>query len=77
MAAVSSRLQTVKNVIYFEDDESAVDHSLLKDMNTWTISSFNEVEKLGKNNTVPARLPMKTDIAVIMYTSGSTGLPKV
>ncbi|CAK7346154.1 unnamed protein product [Dovyalis caffra] len=34
---------------------------------------FSEVEKLGKNNPVPPSLPSENGIAVVMYTSGSTG----
>lgn len=77
LPAVSSRLKTIKNVIYFEDGDSTDDPKTYKDMSNWTISSFSEVEKLGKDNTPPFKKPLKTDIAVIMYTSGSTGLPKV
>lgn len=43
----------------------------------WTITSLSNVEKLGQENPVEPDLPQSTDIAVIMYTSGSTGLPKV
>ncbi|KAL8255243.1 hypothetical protein R6Q59_033464 [Mikania micrantha] len=72
VGTVSSSLETLKNVIYFESDNSEA----LTNIGDWKISSFSEVEKLGKNNPVNARLPIKKDIAVIMYTSGSTGLPK-
>lgn len=77
LPAVSSKLKTIKNVIYFEDGDSTDDPKTYKDMSDWTISSFSEVEKLGKDNSAPFTKPNKTNIAVIMYTSGSTGLPKV
>lgn len=76
MAAVSSSLETMKNVIYFEDVGTAFDTDFSGDMSNWTVSSFSEVEKLGKGSSVHPKLPSKTDIAVVMYTSGSTGLPK-
>ncbi|OMP06219.1 AMP-dependent synthetase/ligase [Corchorus capsularis] len=72
LAAISSRLTTITNVIYFEDDEAANVSSL----SNWNVCSFNEVEKLGERAPVPASLPSKDSVAVIMYTSGSTGLPK-
>ncbi|OMO89652.1 AMP-dependent synthetase/ligase [Corchorus olitorius] len=72
LASISSRLTTITNVIYFEDDEAANISSL----SNWNVCSFNEVEKLGERAPVPASLPSKDSVAVIMYTSGSTGLPK-
>ncbi|KAA8524885.1 hypothetical protein F0562_011308 [Nyssa sinensis] len=76
LAAITSSLKTIKNVIYFADDEPASDSNISRSMGNWTVSSFTEVEKLGKRNPVHPRLPIKKDIAVVMYTSGSTGLPK-
>ncbi|GAV68448.1 AMP-binding domain-containing protein [Cephalotus follicularis] len=76
LAAISSRLATLKNVIFFEDEGSDIDSSLSGNMSKWTVSSFSAVEKLGKRSPAPPSLPSKNGIAVIMYTSGSTGLPK-
>ncbi|MCD9640779.1 Long chain acyl-CoA synthetase 8 [Datura stramonium] len=73
LVSVSSSLKAIKNVIYFEDDETATDSTNIE---SWRVSSFSEVEKLGRNSPIQPRLPIKEDIAVIMYTSGSTGLPK-
>ncbi|XP_071725995.1 long chain acyl-CoA synthetase 8 [Rutidosis leptorrhynchoides] len=72
VAAVSPSMRTVENVIYFESDNTEA----LKEIGDWKISSFSEVESLGQKSPVSARLPIKKDVAVIMYTSGSTGLPK-
>ncbi|KAI3945069.1 hypothetical protein MKW98_009873 [Papaver atlanticum] len=72
LAAISSSLESIKHIIYFEDDDITVD-SVFSNLN---LTSFSKVEKLGKENPAHPRLPSKTDTAVIMYTSGSTGLPK-
>ncbi|KAI3929036.1 hypothetical protein MKX01_029565, partial [Papaver californicum] len=43
---------------------------------SWSITSFAEVERIRGENPVDADLPLAADTAVIMYTSGSTGLLK-
>lgn len=76
LAAISTSLKTIQNVICFEDDESSKDTGLYESLSNLTVASFSEVERLGKTSPVPANLPSKNGIAAIMYTSGSTGLPK-
>ncbi|KAJ7965571.1 Long chain acyl-CoA synthetase [Quillaja saponaria] len=70
---ISGQLDTVKRVICMDDEipsnVSSAEHS-------WTIIPIADVEKLGRENPIDADLPLSADIAVIMYTSGSTGLPK-
>ena len=39
--------------------------------------SFSHVESQGRLRPLPPNLPQAADLAVIMYTSGSTGMPKV
>ena len=73
--AISSSLESIKNVLYFEDEPQ--DSNVMDNMNKWRVLSFNEVEKLGKENRAHPTLPSSTDVAFIMYTSGSTGVPKV
>ncbi|KAK7316534.1 hypothetical protein RJT34_00075 [Clitoria ternatea] len=73
--AIRSKLTSIENIIYFEDD-SKQDTFSGEDASNWTIASFSEVEKLGKESPVELSMPSKNSIAVIMYTSGSTGLPK-
>lgn len=72
---VSSQLETVKRVILLEDSEDKSEVRL-SDTITWKVASFMEVKDQGKRNPVDARMPAPSDVAVIMYTSGSTGLPK-
>ncbi|KAJ7537074.1 hypothetical protein O6H91_12G096000 [Diphasiastrum complanatum] len=42
----------------------------------WKVVSFSHVEHLGGTAPLEAELPAPDDIAIIMYTSGSTALPK-
>lgn len=75
LAEISSKITTIKNVIYFEDGETTNDLGISGTSN-WKVSSFSEVEKLGENSPLPPSLPTKNGIAFVMYTSGSTGQPK-
>ncbi|KAI5063158.1 hypothetical protein GOP47_0021705 [Adiantum capillus-veneris] len=72
---VNMHINTVKRVVLMDDLEGASQESC-PDSVTWKLTSFGEVKELGKQQPVPATLPVPTDIAVIMYTSGSTGMPK-
>lgn len=76
LAAISSKLTTIQNVIYFDDDEPENDSKLSGSISNWIVKSFSEIEKLGEERPSPPSLPSKNGVAVIMYTSGSTGLPK-
>ncbi|KAH9621894.1 hypothetical protein KSS87_019083 [Heliosperma pusillum] len=70
---ISGQLDTVKRIICM-DDEFSSNVSLVEQ--EWTVTSFSAVQKLGQENPAAPDLPLSADIAVIMYTSGSTGLPK-
>ncbi|QCE15779.1 long-chain acyl-CoA synthetase [Vigna unguiculata] len=69
---ISGQLDSVKRVICMDDKIP----SDLSAQTGWEITSFSDVERLGRDNPVEADLPLSADVAVIMYTSGSTGLPK-
>lgn len=72
---LSGQLDTVKHVICMDADiPSAV--SSVEQSGRWKITSFADVQILGRENPVDADYPVSADVAVIMYTSGSTGLPK-
>eukprot|EP01137_Pigoraptor_chileana_P005356 Opistho-2@48326 len=65
---------SLKYIVTFEkpDDESrAAVVSLGK-----TILSFEEAEKMGTEHPAPHDPPKPDDLAIIMYTSGTTGDPK-
>lgn len=68
---ISQQLETVKRVICMDDEFPSEANS------TWKTTSFADVQKLGLENPVDPSFPLSADVAVIMYTSGSTGLPKV
>ena len=77
LVQIGRQLDTVKQVIHIEEKGVITDVSTAERNTNWKIISFDEVKKLGRENPVEAQLPVSADIAVIMYTSGSTGLPKV
>ncbi|CAH8356213.1 unnamed protein product [Eruca vesicaria subsp. sativa] len=67
---ISQQLETVKRVICMDDEFPSEASS------TWTTTSLGDVQKLGRETPVDPNFPLSADVAVIMYTSGSTGLPK-
>ncbi|CAA0809949.1 Long chain acyl-CoA synthetase 9- chloroplastic [Striga hermonthica] len=75
IANVSGQLDTVKRIICM-DDEFQFDGSLTSGSSNWTVTSFSDLDKLGRENPVEPNMPLSADVAVIMYTSGSTGMPK-
>ncbi|GAV71977.1 AMP-binding domain-containing protein [Cephalotus follicularis] len=72
---ICGQLDTVKRVICM-DDEIPSNASVVEQSGRWTVTSMTDVQRLGQENPVNADLPVSADVAVIMYTSGSTGLPK-
>ncbi|XP_011135957.1 long-chain-fatty-acid--CoA ligase 4 isoform X2 [Harpegnathos saltator] len=64
----------VKTIIYMEDQLKPTDTKGYKD--TVQLVPFSDVIKMGNESSTSAIPPKGNDTAIIMYTSGSTGVPK-
>ncbi|KAI5446140.1 hypothetical protein KIW84_014119 [Lathyrus oleraceus] len=62
----------VGNLSINEGDDSQEEHAFSEGVSNYTIASFGEVEKLGKESLVKPSLPSKNVVVVVMYISGST-----
>ncbi|XP_048487431.1 long-chain-fatty-acid--CoA ligase 4 isoform X3 [Plutella xylostella] len=64
----------VTTIIYMEDQLKTTDTTGFKE--GVRILAYKEVLKMGQNSKFEPVPPSPDDIAIIMYTSGSTGVPK-
>ncbi|KAF8800344.1 long-chain-fatty-acid-CoA-ligase [Phlegmacium glaucopus] len=69
---------SVKYVIYDGEPKQGIIESIhsLRDIQVISISEMREIGKTKSVDILKSRAPTKDDMALIMYTSGSTGAPK-
>ncbi|XP_031846229.2 acyl-CoA synthetase long-chain isoform X2 [Nomia melanderi] len=68
------KISVVKTIIYMEDQLKPTNTTGYKD--GVRLIPFSDVIKKGNDSTASLSLPQSNDTAIIMYTSGSTGVPK-
>eukprot|EP00249_Psilotum_nudum_P022169 c28401_g1_i4 orf=467-2566(+) len=73
---MSQHIDVIKRVVYMEEHGATSKPTLSGSSMSWKIVSFEDVERLGLETPVEPDLPVAADVAVVMYTSGSTGMPK-
>ncbi|CAG9799773.1 unnamed protein product [Chironomus riparius] len=73
LKCILDKLPKVSTIIYFEDQLVKTD---LKGFERIRTFSYSDVIEYGIKNPVAPIPPTKNDVAIIMYTSGSTGIPK-
>ncbi len=80
-------LQRVQNLIEWKDDTLALKIVVsivepteqliqLAEEKKLTLTTMEKIRESGRNNPVEYVIPSPNDVAMIMYTSGSTGEPK-
>ncbi|KAI8612947.1 long-chain-fatty-acid-CoA-ligase [Chytriomyces sp. MP71] len=73
---VVSSVKSLKNVVYNGSADEATVSKFLNEHKHIKLLTLSELEVLGKAHPHNAVPPSPDDLAVIMYTSGSTGPPK-
>ena len=77
LAKVIANTPTIKHVIYDGKPTGDIIEKLKEARPGVNVLSIDQVRELGKGKPVDeSRRPVTTDIACIMYTSGTTGAPK-
>lgn len=71
-----SRLPYVTNIIYFGNAKKSLIQDFPEHIDIYALQQIKDIGSKIKNINVPVESPEKDDVAVVMYTSGSTGVPK-
>lgn len=72
---VLPRTPLVRNIIYFEGFHKELKEVFPEEIR---VIPFSKIQEMGQIKPLPAQYPKpkSTDTAILMYTSGSTGIPK-
>ncbi|KAJ2082273.1 long-chain fatty acid-CoA ligase [Coemansia sp. RSA 988] len=79
LARIMDQIETVKHVVFYQDLYGMPDgcqEAIDKVKGKFAVYTLDEVHELGAKNPVERQIPKDHDIALVMYTSGSTGNPK-
>uniref|UniRef100_A0A6B2KZ53 AMP-dependent synthetase/ligase domain-containing protein n=1 Tax=Arcella intermedia TaxID=1963864 RepID=A0A6B2KZ53_9EUKA len=82
LVSVLDQCPTLKFIVSFEDPAKSIEEAKLKEMNGSLekagvqLLSLENVEKEGLKNHQDPHPPKATQLAIVMYTSGTTGPPK-
>ncbi|KAJ2721397.1 long-chain fatty acid-CoA ligase [Coemansia sp. Benny D115] len=79
LARIMADVETVKNVIYYQDVygmPKGAQEALDKVKERFSLYTMDEVADLGRSEVLELSIAGPQDIAMVMYTSGSTGSPK-
>eukprot|EP00794_Sanderia_malayensis_P011017 gene11017-12181_t len=76
LKALFDQLHFINTIVYFGEAKKASLVGFSKDVSFYSSKEIDEIGGKPQNLSVSPESPSEDDLAVIMYTSGSTGMPK-